>query len=73
MNLDDRLHKDCKKQDEIKRNPSIEEDEETYMYAVKKREAFLNESSGGIFDSKMQTGINTAKSVFDKSIFRTGN
>ena len=73
MNLDDRLYKDKKKKDDLKRNPPIEEDEETYTYAVRKREAFLNESSGGIFDSKMSSGINTAKSVFDKSIFRTGN
>ena len=72
MNLDDRLYKDKKKQDEIKRNLPMDEDEETYMYAVKKPEAFLNESTG-VFDIKMQTGINTAKSVFDKSIFRTGN
>ena len=72
MNLDDRLQKDIKKKEALKRNPPVDEDEETYMYAVKKPQAFLNDSPG-VFDIKMQTGINTAESVFDKSIFRTGN
>ena len=72
MNLDDRLQKDIKKKEALRKNPPVDEDEETYMYAVKKRQAFLNESPG-VFDIKMQTGINTAESVFDKSIFRTGN
>ena len=72
MDFDDRLHKNNQKQDSLRRNPPVDEDEETYIYAVRKPAPFINESAGGVFDIKKQTGINTAKSVFDKSTFRTG-
>jgi hypothetical protein len=49
-----------------------EEGEETYMYDVRKPMAFINEGEHGVFDITKQTGLNTAKSVFDKgSIFKT--
>jgi len=56
------------------KNPSSydDEEEETYMYDVRRPAPFLNEGKNGVFDITMQTGINTAKSVFDQgSIFRT--
>ena len=46
-----------------------DEEEETYMYDVRKPMAFINESEGGVFDITKQTGINTAKSVFDKGAY----
>ena len=49
-----------------------EEGEETYMYDVRKPMAFINEGENGVFDITKQTGLNTAKSVFDKgAIFKT--
>ncbi len=55
-------------------NPSPPDDEveETYMYDVRKPMAFLNESGNDVFNITKQTGINTAKSVFDRgATFRT--
>ena len=50
-----------------------DEEEETYMYDVRKPMAFLNEGNNGVFEVSKQTGINTDKSVFDKGIvFKTG-
>ncbi len=43
-----------------------DEEEETYMYDVRKPQAFINENAG-VFDISKQTGINTAKSVFDRT------
>ncbi len=48
-----------------------DEEEETYLYDVRKPQEFINEGHG-VFDISKQTGINTAKSVFDKgAYFRT--
>lgn len=44
-----------------------DEEEETYMYDVRRPMAFINEGANGIFDIKKQTGLNTAGSVFDKN------
>ena len=71
MNLDDRINKDNQKREGRRKNPPYEEEEETYTYAVRKPMEFINEGKNGVFDIKYQTGINTAKSVFDKSIFHT--
>ncbi len=72
-NLDNKLSK--KNKDDEKRKispPQDDEDEETYMYDVRKPMAFINEGKYGVFDITKQTGINTAKSVFDKgSIFNS--
>lgn len=72
-NLDNKLSK--KNKDDEKRKispPANDEDEETYMYDVRKPMAFINEGKYGVFDITKQTGINTAKSVFDKgSIFNS--
>lgn len=71
LNLDDRLDKMIKKAEKVKNNPVIE-DEETYLYDEKKPSEFINESQNGVFDIKNQSGINTSKSVFDKSsVFKT--
>ena len=49
-----------------------EEGEETYMYDIRKPMAFINEGEHGVFDITKQTGLNTAKSVFDKgAVFKT--
>ena len=58
--------------DEEKKNirkpfPNDDEEEETYMYDVRKPMEFINEGEHGVFDIHRQTGINSAKSVFDKS------
>ncbi len=71
LNLDDRLDKMIKKAEKVKKNPVIE-DEETYLYDEKRPSEFINESQNGVFDIKNQSGINTSKSVFDKSlVFKT--
>ncbi|MCR4596838.1 MAG: hypothetical protein K5673_08650 [Lachnospiraceae bacterium] len=49
-----------------------DEEEETYMYDVRRPMAFINDSEHGVFDISRQTGINTAKSVFDRgAVFKT--
>lgn len=53
-------------------SPPDDEVEEAYMYDVRKPMLSLNDGENDVFDIKKQTGINSAKSVFDKgSIFRT--
>jgi hypothetical protein len=43
------------------------------MYADKKPMEFINEGEG-VFDIKKQTGINSKKSVFDRTaLFKTSN
>ena len=72
-NLDNKLSK--KNKDDEKRKispPGDDEDEETYMYDIRKPMAFINEGEHGVFDITKQTGLNTAKSVFDNgSVFKT--
>ena len=63
--------------DEIrkKKKPDLsgDEEEETYLYDVRKPMEFINEGENGVFDIRKQTGINSAKSVFDRSpVFRGG-
>ena len=49
-----------------------DEEEETYMYDVRRPMAFINDSEHGVFDISRLTGINTAKSVFDRgAVFKT--
>ena len=49
-----------------------DEEEETYIYDVRKPMEFINEGENGVFDIRKQTGINSAKSVFDRdSVFKT--
>ena len=72
--LDDKLSKKNKDDEKRKISPPVNEDdgEETYIYDIRKPMAFINEGENGVFDITKQTGINTAKSVFDKgSIFKT--
>jgi hypothetical protein len=79
MGLDNRLNTDIqnlKKIIERKNADTTDEidlDEETYMYAERKPMEFINEGNG-VFDIKKQTGINSKKSVFDRTaIFKTDN
>lgn len=65
-----------KNQEEEKKKRKIrfdpDEEEETYMYDIKKPAAFINEGEHGVFDITKQTGINTAKNVFDRgATFKT--
>ena len=68
----DEFQKNKKVSSNLRISPPDDEDEETYMYAHRKRAAYLNDDENSVFDVRKQTGINTEKSVFDKgSIFRT--
>ncbi len=50
-----------------------EEDETGMAYAPRKANQFINEEKG-VFSTEMTSGINTEKSVFDKTaVFRVGN
>ena len=73
MNLDERINKNIRKMEERKKLPPSEDEEETYTYASYKPVKYLNEDKQGVFESKMQSGINTVKSVFDRSTFNTGH
>ena len=75
MQLDDKLTKDVidDRNARVRRVNAAEEDEETYMYDVRKPVEFINEGIHGVFDITQQSGINTQKSVFDRQAsFRTG-
>lgn len=72
--LDNKLSKKNKDDEKRRISPPVNEDdgEETYIYDIRKPMAFINEGEHGVFDITKQTGINTAKSVFDKgSVFKT--
>ncbi len=72
--LDEKLFKKLEKEEQRRKNPPVNEDEdvETYMYDLKKPMEFINEGENGVFDIHKQTGINTARSVFDKgAVFKT--
>lgn len=62
MRLDDRLAAQQKK----KRAGNIPEEEETLTYRAYSRETALNREQG-IFQNKTFEGINTRKSVFDRT------
>ena len=73
-NLDNKLSKQNKDDEKRRISPPVndDEEEETYIYDIRKPMAFINEGKNGVFDITKQTGINTAKSVFDKgSVFNT--
>ncbi|WP_022774799.1 hypothetical protein [Butyrivibrio sp. AE2015] len=79
MGLDSRLNADIRnlkriiEQKNADTTDEIDLDEETYMYADKKPMEFINEGEG-VFDIKKQTGINSKKSVFDRTaLFKTSN
>ena len=72
--FDDKLQKKFQKDEDRRKKPAdyYDEEEETYMYDVKKPMAFINEGEHGVFDITKQTGLNSAKSVFDKgATFKT--
>ncbi|WP_029322079.1 hypothetical protein [Butyrivibrio sp. AE3004] len=73
FNLDDRLGKMVKKAEKEKKSPALgEEEEETYLYDVRKPAEFINKGENDVFDITKQTGIDTKESVFDKeAVFRT--
>ena len=69
---DERLNAGKKTQGTIKPLSRYDEEEETYLYDIRKPMEFINEGEHGVFDIRKQTGINTAKSVFDKgATFKT--
>jgi len=62
------------RKEEKKRNTSYfdEDNEETFVYDERKTMQFINSQKGGVFDTKMQKGINTAESVFERdALFKT--
>ncbi len=72
--LDNKLIEKLQKQEEKRKKPVPldDEEEETYMYDVRKPMAFINEGENGVFDITKQTGLNSAKNVFDKgAVFKT--
>ncbi len=71
MRIDDRL---AKQNQELlkKKKQQAEEDEDTLTYAQRKRMQPLNKTKSAFADNSGD-GINTAKSIFDKTaIFHTG-
>ncbi len=69
---EDNKSKKIKNKGDVTPSPPDDEVEEAYMYDVRKPMEFINEGKNGVFDITKQTGINSAKSVFDKTTtFRT--
>ena len=57
-----------------KRTQFNEDDETTMRYQEGKREYWALNQNKSVFESRLQEGINTEKSVFDKkAVFRTDN
>lgn len=71
MNLDERISKANRNNERIKRLPPEDEEEETYIYDIRKATDSINANKNGVFDIKNQSGINTHKSVFDRGAFDT--
>lgn len=72
MRLTDRLIKDTEKRQNIRRLPNDDDGEETMTYQERKPLISLN-TAPSVFDSQFNRGINSEKSIFDKTaIFRTG-
>lgn len=70
MRLSDRLVK--QQQNENKKKQSQFEDEEWLAYKTRQKEKPLNEEPGAFYSTVFE-GINSQKSVFDKSaLFHTG-
>ena len=72
--LDDKRAKKNQDEEKNKKVPRYDpdEEEETYMYDIKKPAEFINEGKNGVFDITKQTGINSASSVFDRgATFKT--
>lgn len=72
MRVTDQLIKDREKKQKAKRSFNEEDDnEETMTYKGRGTLVSLN-TAPGVFESQMQRGINSEKSIFDKmAIFRT--
>lgn len=64
MRVTDRLIEDAKQKK--KQQKTIETEEETLTYAQKKKRSDINQEMG-VFGSVMGDGINTRKSIFDKT------
>jgi hypothetical protein len=73
MELDDRLLRDMKRNEQAAQRDAYYADEPDWMiYGKREREVPLNEYRG-VFETKDETSINTAPSVFEKgTIFHTG-
>ena len=64
MRLDERLEQEKRKKQMEQRRRNLE-DEETMDYLKRTRSASINEVKD-VFDSKLEQGINSDMSVFDK-------
>lgn len=64
MRLDERLEKEKQKKQLEQRRRNLE-DEETMDYLKRTRSVSINEAKD-VFDSKLEQGINSDMSVFDK-------
>ncbi|MDD7147359.1 MAG: hypothetical protein SOY45_03390 [Lachnospiraceae bacterium] len=64
MRLDERLEQEKRKKQMEQRRRNLE-DEETMDYLKRTRSASINEK-GAVFESKLEQGINSDMSVFDK-------
>lgn len=65
MRLNDRLIRDTKKKDRARRSLDDAE-EETMTYQERRTSVSLN-TAGDVFDSRLDHGINSDKSIFDKT------
>lgn len=62
------------KKNNQKKNQFNEDDEPTMRYKEEKQEYWALNQNKSVFESRLQEGINTEKSVFDKkAVFRTDN
>lgn len=64
MRLDERLEKEKQKKQLEQRRRNLE-DEETMDYLKRTRSVSINEAKD-VFDSKLEQGINSDMSIFDK-------
>lgn len=69
MQLNDRLAKDMKKKENLRR---FEDDEEETMTYQERRPLISLNTAPDVFDSKLSHGINNDKNIFDRTaVFQT--
>ena len=73
MELDDRLFRDLKRNEQAAAKDAYYAEEPDWMiYEKRKSQVPMNEYRG-VFDHKDETSINTAPSIFEQgTVFRTG-
>ncbi len=71
MRVTERLIRDTNQKNKRRKKEASDDGEETLTYMPKPRVRFINDSPD-IFSGKMTEGINTQKSVFDRTaVFET--